>query len=226
MKKFLFISAISLGLIITSTRVSSQSRQIIGRVIALDSIPIIKAQVLVKSTDSIYQSGENGMFKIICSNKDRIIVTANGFKSEKVKIKEDTEDLLINLELKTNPESLDIAYGFGHVKDRDRLFAASSLHDKNNDFSSYNNMLELIEGKFPGVDTYGGVIVIRGIGSPSGNNNPLIIVDGVRVEYEYFNRIAPRDVKSIDVIKDGTTAMYGADGGNGVIIVETKKKIE
>ena len=226
MKKFLSIFAISLVFIWASSGAFSQQRQIKGQVTVFDSIPVMEAQMRVKSTDSIYKTDENGMFQIQCSNRDKIIVKANGFRRKRIRVKEDTKKLNINLKLKSNSKSREMAYGSGHVKERDKLYTASSLHDKNNDFSSYSNMLELIEGKFPGVDTYGGKVVIRGIASPSGDNSPLIIVDGVQVAYEYFNMIAPGDVKSIDIIKDGTAAMYGSEGGNGVILIETKKKIE
>ncbi len=226
MDKASFIYTICIVLILVSFRVFSQERQLNGQVVVFENIPVVEAKVQVKSNDSIYKTGKNGMFHISCSAIDIVIVTANGFRRERIRIDEETEDLFINLRLRSNPKSHERAYLFGHVADRDKLFAASSLTDVDDNFSSYSNMLELIEGRFPGVDTYGGKIVIRGIGTASGNNDPLIIVDGVKVRYEYFNMIAPGDVKSIDVIKDGTTAMYGFEGGNGVIIVETKSSVK
>ncbi|MCF8362662.1 MAG: TonB-dependent receptor plug domain-containing protein [Prolixibacteraceae bacterium] len=213
-------------LILSSITAYAQLNQINGQVTVFDSIPVVKAQILVKSTDSIYESDEQGLFKIHCSEKDKVIIKAEGFSNQRIKIKEDTEKLNIDLRLKANPKNREIALGYGHIKERDKFFAASSMHDNGNDFSMYSSMIELIEGKLSGVDTHGGKVVIRGIGSASGDNTPLIIVDGVRVAYEYFNTIPPAEVKSIDVIKDGTAAMYGSEGANGVIVIETKKKID
>lgn len=210
-------------LILSSIAGYAQLHQINGQVTVFDSIPVVKAQILVKSTDSIYKSDEQGLFQIHCSEKDKVIIKAEGFSNQRIKIEEDTQKLNINLRLKANPKNREIALGFGHIKERDKFFAASSMDNNNNDFSMYSSMIELIEGKLSGVDTYGGKVVIRGIGSASGDNTPLIIVDGVKVDYEYFNMIPPSDVKSIDVIKDGTTAMYGMEGANGVIVIETKK---
>lgn len=210
-------------LILSSIAGHAQRHQVNGQITVFDSIPVMNAQILVKSTDSTYKSDEQGLFKIHCSEKDKIIIKAEGFVRERIKINEETEKLNINLQLKSNPKNREIALGYGHIKERDKFFAASSMHDNNNDFWRYSNMIELIEGKFAGVDTYGGKIVIRGISSVAGDSTPLIVVDGVRVDYEYLKMISPGDVKSIDIIKDGTTAMYGSEGANGVIVIETKK---
>jgi TonB-linked SusC/RagA family outer membrane protein len=64
---------------------------------------------------------------------------------------------------------------------------------------------------------------IRGISTFSGSTNPLIIVDGVRVDADFLNTIEPENIKSFSILKDATaTAVYGSKGANGVMIVETK----
>ena len=63
-------------------------------------------------------------------------------------------------------------------------------------------------------------IVIRGIGTNSGQTQPLFIVDGLQTEN--IASIRPEDVDSIDIIKDGTSAIYGMQGANGVIMITTK----
>ena len=62
-------------------------------------------------------------------------------------------------------------------------------------------------------------IIIRGIGTNSNNTDPLILVDGVEVTD--LSGINPADVQSVDVIKDGSSAIYGMQGANGVIIIKT-----
>ena len=62
-------------------------------------------------------------------------------------------------------------------------------------------------------------IIIRGIGTNSDATDPLILVDGV--EMSDLSGINPADVKSVDVIKDGSSAIYGMQGANGVIIIKT-----
>ena len=92
--------------------------------------------------------------------------------------------------------------------------------------AKYNDIFEMIRGRVPGV-TVGQAsagqmpsIVIRGIGTNSGMTQPLFIVDGVQTEN--ISTINPDDVDEIEVIKDGTSAMYGVQGANGVIIITTK----
>ena len=92
--------------------------------------------------------------------------------------------------------------------------------------TKYNDIFEMIRGRVPGV-TVGQAsagqmpsIVIRGIGTNSGQTQPLFIVDGVQTDN--IASINPDDVDEIDIIKDGTSAIYGMQGANGVIIITTK----
>ena len=92
--------------------------------------------------------------------------------------------------------------------------------------TKYSDIFEMIRGKVPGV-TVGQAgpgqmpnIVIRGIGTNSGQTQPLFIVDGLQTEN--IASIRPEDVDSIDIIKDGTSAIYGMQGANGVIMITTK----
>ena len=92
--------------------------------------------------------------------------------------------------------------------------------------TKYNDIFEMIRGRVPGV-TVGQAnagqmpsIIIRGVGTNSGMTQPLFIVDGVQTEN--ISTINPDDVDSIDIIKDGTSAIYGMQGANGVIVITTK----
>jgi TonB-dependent SusC/RagA subfamily outer membrane receptor len=75
-------------------------------------------------------------------------------------------------------------------------------------------------------------LLLRGIGTFTGNTNPLIIIDGVQrddVNSTYggaYNNIDPEDIQSISILKDASsTAVYGAKGANGVLIITTKKGV-
>ena len=92
--------------------------------------------------------------------------------------------------------------------------------------TKYNDIFEMIRGKVPGV-TVGQAgagqmpsIIIRGVGTNSGQTQPLFIVDGIQTDN--IASINPDDVDEIDIIKDGTSAIYGMQGANGVIIITTK----
>jgi TonB-dependent SusC/RagA subfamily outer membrane receptor len=87
------------------------------------------------------------------------------------------------------------------------------------------NIYELLKGRFPGVTVDGTSgsyrVFIRGTQSISGSNEVLFIVDGS--PSAYVGNLYPCEIKSIDVIKDGMTSMYGTRGSNGVILIETKR---
>jgi TonB-dependent SusC/RagA subfamily outer membrane receptor len=83
-------------------------------------------------------------------------------------------------------------------------------------------MYDLIKGRFAGVQVANGQIIIRGVNSINSSTAALIILDGVPVDGSALNSIPPVQVKSINVIKDGSAAIYGSRGANGVVVIETK----
>ena len=115
-------------------------------------------------------------------------------------------------------DNVDIGYG---VQDKDHLSTSvSNVKVKKNEAQTYTNMYDYLRGRVPGVQvTSDNRIIIRGIGTNSNNTDPLILVDGVEVTD--LSNIDPTYVKSVDVIKDGSSAIYGMQGANGVIIIKT-----
>ena len=81
------------------------------------------------------------------------------------------------------------------------------------------------KGRVPGLVVNGTSITIRGVNSILGSNEPLILVDGM--ETDDISHIQPDMVERVDVLKDAsTTALYGARGANGVILIVTRKTID
>ena len=115
-------------------------------------------------------------------------------------------------------DSVNIGYG---TQDKDKLSSAvSNVKVKKTEAQTYSDMYEYLRGRVPGVMvTSDKRIIIRGIGTNCDNVDPLILVDGV--EITDLSSINPSDVESVDVIKDGTSAIYGMQGANGVIIIRT-----
>ena len=118
----------------------------------------------------------------------------------------------------SNGESVDVGYG---TQNRDKVTTSvSNLKVKKTDAQTYSDMYEYLRGRVAGVMvTSDNRIIIRGIGTNSDATDPLILVDGV--ETTDLSGINPADVQSVDVIKDGSTAIYGMRGANGVIIINT-----
>ena len=118
-----------------------------------------------------------------------------------------------------NPE---VNIGYGTVRKDDLTSAVSSLQVKDSDIQNYRDMYEYLEGRVAGVMvTPDRRIIIRGIGTINGSTDPLIMVDGYEVQD--LSVINPRDVKSVDILKDGSASIYGVRGANGVILITTKK---
>jgi TonB-dependent SusC/RagA subfamily outer membrane receptor len=201
----------------------AQERVIHGIVTTFDSIPLIDAEVQVRSTKQTVLTDTLGRFSVAVNPGDRLKVSAAGFFNQKVKLEDKTRLAAINLKLKPGDKNREYAIGYGHVSDRDKLNALATLDNNDLDFSQYSNIYDLIKGRFAGVQVVNGEIIIRGINSINSSSAALIIVDGVPVDGGALNSIPPVQVKSINVIKDGSSAIYGSRGANGVVLIETKR---
>ena len=112
--------------------------------------------------------------------------------------------------------------GYGVVDRKDVTTSVSRLNVERNEVQTYSNIYDYLRGRVPGV-TVGAdnKIIIRGVGTNTSSTDPLILVDGVPMTD--ISGINPTDVESVDVIKDGSSAIYGMQGANGVIIITTRK---
>ncbi len=201
----------------------SQERIIQGRVFTFDSIPLVNANVEVKSTKLMVKTDTLGFFSVACNPEDLLKVSANGFSTEKVNLKSNIKLAVINLKLKPGSKNREIAIGYGHVLDSEKLNAVAVLDNEDVDFSQYSNMYELIRGRFAGVQVVNGEIIIRGVNSINSSSAALIVLDGIPVDDSILSTLPPIQVKSVNVIKDGSAAIYGSRGSNGVVLIETKK---
>lgn len=202
---------------------NAQEKIIHGVVTTFDSIPLIDAEVQVRSTKQTVLTDTLGRFSVAVNPGDRLKVSASGFFNQKVKLEDKTKFAAINLKLKPGEKNREYAIGYGHVSDRDKLNALATLNSNDLDFSQYSNIYDLIKGRFAGVQVVNGEIIIRGINSINSSSAALIVVDGVPVDGSALSSIPPVQVKSINVIKDGSSAIYGSRGANGVVLIETKR---
>ena len=120
--------------------------------------------------------------------------------------------------------------GYGKATKKEFTGANSSIKGQSLEKLNIPRMDQALQGQIPGVvvstnsGSPGGTssIRIRGL-STFGDNDPLILVDGVVYDSEGLNALNPNDIASINVLKDATAGIYGVRAANGVIIVETKK---
>lgn len=223
MLKMKFYKSVFIFAFLFSINVSAQNKVITGIVTTLENIPLIGAEVEVKSTKQIVKTDITGKFGVACNVNDELKISAQGFISQKVKLKENIKLVVVNLKLELGEKGKAYAIGYGHVLEADKLTAVSGFEVEKKDYSNYSNMFDLIRGRFAGVDVVGNQIIIRGEKSLNSSNAALIVIDDVITDENILSTLSPINVKSINVIKDGSTAVYGSRGAAGVVLIETKK---
>jgi TonB-dependent starch-binding outer membrane protein SusC len=128
------------------------------------------------------------------------------------------------------PDTSSVGIGYGTQPQSDVTGSISSVSGEEARRTKATNVADMIEGRFPGVEVSrlasGGISIrIRGSRSLNGNNEPLLVLDGVPMSGTsggILNDLDPRDIKSIEVLKDAsTTSAFGARGANGVILIRT-----
>jgi len=193
--------------------------------------PIGGVSVNEKGTKNSVITKDDGSFKINVKNSSAILVTNYiGYSSSEVAVK---DQLVLNISLLSATNSLDdvIVVGYGTQKKVTTTGAVASIGTKELVQSPVANISNSLVGRLPGLfATQGGGepgndasrIRIRGIGTFSGNTDPLTLVDGVQVDN--FNNIDPNEIESVTILKDAaSTAIYGIRGANGVLLVTTKR---
>lgn len=206
------------GKIITGTVTSSENKQ-----------PVAGVTVSEKGTRNSTTTDLLGNFKMTAPENATLVFTSASFISQEVSI---TGKSSINIELAPNVLALEdvVVIGYQSIRRKDLLASVSSVSAKDLKDIPINSAAEALNGRLAGVTatTSEGSpdasirIRVRAGMSITGDNNPLFIIDGVQVE-NGLNTISPQDIQTIDVLKDAAaTAIYGARGANGVIVITTK----
>lgn len=208
--------------------------------------PIAGAAVMIKGTSSGVSSNSDGTYMIEVPSPDATLVfTFFGLKTAEIPVQGRS---VINVALEEDSILLDavVAVGYGTMKKSDLTGSVASVKSdlmENKPISSFDNALRgqiagVVVTQTDGAPGGGASIRIRGTSSINGTNEPLYVIDGVPLISEsvgdgYGVKINPlsslnsNDIESIEVLKDASaTAIYGARGANGVILVTTKKGSE
>jgi len=205
--------------------------QVKGRVADETGHGVAKASISVKGTTIGATADENGNYEITAPSNGTLVISAINFATQEVKIN-GRPTLNVDLASIEKVESEVIVTGYG-ITQRKKDVTGSIVSVKGETLNEIKapNVINQLQGRAAGVDivtngnTIGtaGQIRIRGNRSITGNNNPLIVVDGMAYGGS-INDINPDNVASLDVLKDASaTAIYGSRGSNGVIIITTKR---
>ena len=193
-----------------------------------DGQPIIGAAVKVVGTSTGLLTDLNGQFTLtLPAGKDQLEISYLGMESQTVKAKNNMR-VFLKTDSKTIDEVLVIAYGT--QKKSAFTGSASVVGADQIGKVQVTNAVDALKGKAAGIqiNTTTGqpgstpTIRIRGVNSINADSDPLIVLDGSPYDGS-LNDINPTDVESMTVLKDAaSTALYGARGGNGVILITTK----
>jgi len=214
--------------------VKEQTKAVIiqGKVTDNTNQPLSGVSVRIKNTSSVTSSDVNGNYKIIVPNTEAILVFSFvGFETLERKV---GTDKTINVILKEQNTELNqiVVIGYGEVKKGDLTGSVGQVNIQDLQKAPVATFDQALAGRIAGVQVSGNDgqpgavnnIVIRGNNSLTQDNSPLYVIDGFPVEAFNENPVSPSDVENITILKDASaTAIYGARGANGVIIITTKK---
>jgi len=222
--------ATSAGTVGTALAVTQQTAKIKGTILdAKNGEPIIGANVLVKGTTNGTITDFDGNYELEAPVGSTLTVSFIGYKTIEVKATAEKQTIRLTEDTETLDEVIVVGYT---TQRKESLTGAMTTvkSDKLKDVTtpSVENMLN---GKVPGVYVApgsgqpgaGGAVVIRGQASLNGSTQPLWVIDGVIVGSSAGD-LNPADIETMTVLKDAaSTAIYGSEGANGVIVVTTKK---
>lgn len=208
---------------------SKKSERISGTILDIKDEPLIGVSVTIKGTTIGTITDINGKFQLDAPENETLVFSYIGYQTKEVPVKGNST---INLILNESLNDLDVVVVIGYGTQRKGDITSSVANIKSDNFvkGAVKDVGQLIQGKVAGLaisnpsgDPTGGTqIQLRGNNSMWGaNTDPLILVDGIPGS---LSTVAPEDVESIDVLKDGSAAaIYGTRGTNGVILITTKR---
>jgi len=228
MKKLASLLALFMLVCITTF---AQTRTVSGVIKSDKGESIPNATVTESGTKNAVQADANGKFQITIKQNGQLSVTASGFKPRVVNVSGNS----VSVELTTAEAQMEevVVTALGIQKQPRQLgYSTAKVAGKDVTAAKAVNIQNGLTGKVSGLNiatVNNGVfadtrITLRGIRSLTGNNQPLLVVDGVPVALGFLNRLNPNDVDDINILKGASAAsLYGPDGVNGVIIVKTKR---
>ncbi|MXN92604.1 SusC/RagA family TonB-linked outer membrane protein [Flavobacterium sp. Sd200] len=223
------LRAVMLFLYLLPAILFAQGKIIQGTISDANGLTVPGANVIIKGTTKGVQTDMDGKFSIEAETGQTLVISFIGMQTKEVTV---TNEATYNVTLPDAANELDevILVGYGTQKKSDLTGAVSRANLEPFKNAPNVSVMQSLQGTVPGlnigqVNSAGSTpsITIRGTNTLSGATNPLIILDGAMYTGS-ITAINPTDIESIDVLKDASsTAVYGAQAANGVILITTKK---
>ena len=218
-------------LILLSFAVYAQENTVIGKVYDVSGEPIIGASVVIQGTTQGTITDMDGAFQLKAQPSQTLVVSFLGYKDVILPIGNKNN---FKVTLEEDSKKLDevVVVGYATQKKVNLTGSVASVSSKDIQDIPVANTATLLQGRLPGlVLTQNGAqagndnpeIRIRGIGT-FGNNNPMVLIDGVEGSLSQISEIPSADIDNISVLKDAASAaIYGVRAANGVILITTKR---
>lgn len=210
--------------------VAGNKKKITGKVVDRNGQPVIGASIIQKGSSNGTVSDLDGKFSLEVSEASTLTISYVGFKTQTISV-EGKSNVVIELQDDMNTLNDVVVIGYGSARKSDISGSVSSIDKELMRKRHPINLNLALQGAAAGVmvsknsgDPEGGASVrIRGVATVNGSADPLYVVDGVQVGTD-ANFVNPSDIESVEILKDASaTAIYGARGANGVILITTKK---
>ncbi|MDR1153450.1 MAG: TonB-dependent receptor [Bacteroidales bacterium] len=191
--------------------------------------PTPGVNVVIKGTATGVVTGFDGKYSINVPNRDAALVFSfMGYATQELVVGNRTDiDIVMSEDVQEIEEV--VVIGYGSVKKQNLTTSVSKIDSKALENRPISNLGEAFQGQLAGIRAQSSsgvpgedlVIRIRGVNTINGDSSPLYIIDGV--PRDNMSDLNPSDIASIQVLKDAAaTSIYGARGGNGTIVIETK----
>lgn len=210
----------------------AQSRKVSGQVRDDKGEPIPFATVLEKGTKNGTKADGNGNFSFNVNEGAELTVSATGYADQSVKAGAG----VVNVALTTKTSALQevvVTTALGQQRQSKELgYSTAKVKSAELTQAKVVNLQNGLTGKVSGLNvstTNSGVfgdtrLTLRGIRSLTGNNQPMLVLDGVPLALGFLSSINPNDIADVTILKSSSsTAVYGPDGVNGAIVITTKK---
>ena len=219
------------ALLAVSSTIAMAQGKVTGKIVDAAGEPVIGASVVVKGTNVGTVTDVNGSFALASVPKEAtLVVSYVGYRTQTIAVGGKSA---FDVTLEEDKQLLDevVVVGYGVQRKSDVTGALTRVGEKELNAKPVSNAFEALQGKAAGVDITSserpgtvGSIKIRGTRSLNASSAPLYVVDGVPLQAGGIETLNPRDIESIDILKDASsTAIYGSRGANGVVLVTTKR---
>jgi TonB-dependent starch-binding outer membrane protein SusC len=230
-KVFSILSLMFLIVFLTINLSAQENRPVKGTVTDETGQPLPGVTVIVKGTTQGTVTNADGNFSLaIPSDTETLQFSFVGMQTQEVAIEGRTTFTVVMEEETIGLEEV-VAIGYGTKRKQDITSAISVIDTDNIGDIPASNSSRLLQGQAAGVvvkqqsGTPGEQmnVTIRGVGSLGAGSDPLYVIDGFAVGTSIGENLNPNDIESISILKDAaSTAIYGARGSNGVVLITTK----